>query len=144
MFYDDWIKEAETIATTKGHLVLFKEKILPQLTQAKFNNNTTGVLTSEARNKFMEVWGKMEIKEEEDNNMRKEILEAIEPKIGSDPSKPVIEMEEVKKIVGVKRVCWGCISKICWDRQRMSVKVINKKLINRHCPIRKLLLGDPS
>ena len=26
----------------------------------------------------------------------------------------------------------------------LSIKVINKKLINRHCPIRKILLGDPN
>merc|ERR1712080_755753 len=79
-----------------------------------------------------------EIKEEEDNNRRKEILEAIESKI------PVFEMEEVKKIAGSTRLCWGCLSHICWSRQRMSLKIINKKLVNRHCPIRKILLGDPN
>ena len=106
IFYDDWVKEAEKKATNKGHVVLFKEKILPPLTQAKFSNNTAGVLTSEARSKFMEHWSKMELKEEEDNNRKKEILEAVEPKIGNEPSKPIIEMEEVKKIIGNIRLCW--------------------------------------
>ena len=114
------------------------------MTQAKFNANTTGVLTSEAKSKFMEHWSKMDIKEEEDNNRRKEILEAIEPKIGNEPSKPVIEMEEVKKIAGNIKLCWGCLSQICWNKQRMSLKIINKKLINRHCPMKKIMLGDPN
>ena len=141
-----WVTEIEKTISTKGNSVLFKDKMLPQLTQAKFSNNSAGILSSENRNKFMELWSKVEVKEEEDNKRRKEILEAIESKITAleNSKTPVFEIKEVKKIAGNTRLCWGCLSHICWSRTRMSLKTIGKKLTNRHCPVKKILLGDPN
>merc|ERR1712074_531034 len=34
-FYEDWTKEASENACSKGHTVLYKDKILPQLSQIK-------------------------------------------------------------------------------------------------------------
>merc|ERR1712030_178738 len=43
-FYEDWTVEASEAACSKGHSVLYKDKILPQLSQVKsYRNNTTGV-----------------------------------------------------------------------------------------------------
>merc|ERR1712105_199787 len=52
-FYEDWTKETSETACSKGHTVLYKDKILPQLSQVKsFRNNTTGVVTDEVKKKF--------------------------------------------------------------------------------------------
>ena len=74
-FYDDWTKEASENACNKGHRVLYKDKILPQLSQAKvYRNNTTGLVTDEAKAKFHEIWRETRVNEIEDFKMKEDIL----------------------------------------------------------------------
>ena len=39
-------------------------------------------------------------------------------------------------------MCWGCLSEVCMQRQKISFKISGKKLVNKYCITRKLLLGD--
>ena len=49
-FFDEWTVEASENACAKGYTVLYKEKIVSQLSQVKtYRNNTTGVVTEEAK-----------------------------------------------------------------------------------------------
>ena len=142
-FFDKWTEEADTNATTKGHTVMFKDKILPPLAQTKsFRNNTTSVITDEARKKFREQWDKIIINTEEDDIRRGKILKIVEPLMTSDPRKPVIDVPEVKNLVGETRICWGCLSQTCRARQSLSQKLVGKKLVNKFCPLKRVLIGD--
>jgi len=134
-FYDDWTKEASENACSKGHTVLYKDKILPQLSQVKsYRNNTTGVVTDEIKNKFHEAWIDTKVNEIEDFTMKEEILKVVENMTTEDPKKPVIEIPEVQKVLGTAKVCWGCFSGICRTRQYIGQPILHKKAINRFCP----------
>ena len=90
-FFDKWTEEADTNATAKGHTVIFKDKILPPLAQVKnFRNNTTSVVTDEAKKKFKEQWGITNVDTTEDDTRREKILKIVEPLMSSDPTKAVI------------------------------------------------------
>merc|ERR1712030_73528 len=83
--FEEWTKEACTNACKKGHTVLFKEKIVPQLTQAKtYRNNSTGVLTEETRKEFFDLWKKQVVNEKEDNDRKEELVKVVEPMIVKD------------------------------------------------------------
>ena len=60
MYFTTWMKNAHTNAVTKGHAVLYREKILPPLSLVKgrISTNSTAVtgITEEAKNKFMDSW----------------------------------------------------------------------------------------
>ena len=66
----------------------------------------------------------------------------MKPLIGSNKSQVVADIPEVKSIIEGVTVCWGCLSETCMIRQRMSVKLTGKKMINKHCMTRKTFLGD--
>merc|ERR1712105_3042 len=128
---------------SKGHTVLYKDKILPQLSQVKsYRSNTTGVVTDEIKNKFHEAWRDTKVNEIEDFTMKEEILKVVENMTTEDPKKPVIEIPEVQKVLGTTKVCWGCFSGICRTRQYIGQPILHKKAINRFCPNKKTLLGD--
>ena len=79
-FFDEWTVEASENACNKGHTVLYKEKIVSQLSQGKtYRNNTTGVVTEEAKKEFHELWKNQIVNEKEDNDRKEEILKVVEP-----------------------------------------------------------------
>ena len=107
-----------------------------------FRNNTTSVVTDEAKKKFKEQWDNTKVNEEEDNTRRENILKIVEPMIPKEPMKAVMDIPEVITLVGEARICWGCLSLICRIRQMLSQRILGKKLVNRFCPVQKVLLGD--
>ena len=95
-FYDIWMEKASENATLKGHSVLYREKILPPLTQNKnFRNNSTeaNAITEEARRKFKEKWNETQVDTAADDARRGKILEAVKPIITSDPTKAVVDSQ---------------------------------------------------
>ena len=60
----------------------------------------------------------------------------------TDPTKAVVDVQEVKTLIGETRICWGCLSLTCRTRQLLSQKILGKKLVNKYCPVKKVLLGD--
>ena len=60
----------------------------------------------------------------------------------SDGKQAIIDIPVVKDIVGTAYFCWGCLSEICMQRQKLSFKISGKRLVNKFCVTRKLLLGD--
>ena len=144
-FYDTWMEKASENATLKGHSVLYREKILPPLTQNKnFRNNSTeaNAITEEARRKFKEKWNETQVDTAADDTRRGKILEIVKPILTTDPAKPVVDVPEVKTLVGDAKICWGCLSQVCRQRQYVSQRFMGKKLVNRFCPVRKAVLGD--
>ena len=105
-----------------------------------FRNNTTSVVTDEAKKKFKDQWENFKVNEEEDNARREKILKIVEPMIPKEPTKAVIDIPEVKTLAGEARVCWGCLSLICRDRQMLSQKILGRKVVNRFCPVQKVTL----
>ena len=57
-FYSTWMEEAHKNSSTKGHSVLYRDKILPALTLKKhYNNNSAAMnVVSEETKKFLEKW----------------------------------------------------------------------------------------
>ena len=103
--------------------MLFKEKLLPQLSQVKnFRNNTTSVVTDEAKKKFKELWNKTTVDTSEDDIRRGNILKIVEPMMTTDPTKAVVDVPEVKILIGETRICWGCLSLVCRTRQLLLQK----------------------
>ena len=97
--------------------MLYKDKILPQLSQIKtYRNNTTGLETDELKAKFHEIWKETRVNETEDYKMKEDILKVVETLKDEDPKKPVVEIPEVQKIIGTAKICWGCFSGICRTR----------------------------
>ena len=147
-FYDKWIEEASEKASTKGHTVLFNEKILPALAPNKsFRNNSAefNAAIEEARKLFKEHWSKITVDTEADDARRAKILEIVKPMVNSDPTKAVIDVAEVKTLVGEAKICWSCLSQTCLSRQIISRKYLKgKKLVNRFCTLRRMTLGDKS
>ena len=107
-----------------------------------FRNNTTSVVTDEAKKKFKELWSNTTVNTTEDDTRRGNILKIVEPLLASEPNKAVIDVQEVKTLVGEAKICWGCLSQVCRTRQLLSQKILGKKLVNKFCPVRKVLLGD--
>jgi hypothetical protein len=141
--FEEWTQEACTNACSKGHTVLYKEKIVPQLTQGKtYRNNTTSVITEESRKEFYDLWKQQVVNEIEDNARKEEILKVVEPMIVKDSQQVVIEIPEVQKIIGKARVCWSCFSEICSTRRMLAMSHLKKKAVNKGCPNRKMTLGD--
>ena len=62
--------------------------------------------------------------------------------IPKEPTKAVMDIPEVKALVGEARICWGCLSLICRDRQMLSKRLLGKKVVNRFCPVQRVTLGD--
>merc|ERR1712074_517256 len=54
----------------------------------------------------------------------------------------VIDVPEVRTLIGKTTVCWGCLSSTCRTRQLLSQRILEKKLVNKFCPVKKVLLGD--
>ena len=74
------MEEANKNATLKGHSVLYKEKILPALAPNKnFRNNSTNVVTEEAKKKFVEKWNETQVDTAADDTRRGKILEIVKP-----------------------------------------------------------------
>lgn len=99
--------EANTNAATKGHSVLYREKILPALSPNKnFKNNSAAanVVSEETEKKFMEKWKETKLDIAADDARRSKLLEIVKPLIGTDPTKVVIEIPEVKSAIGDARV----------------------------------------
>ena len=139
------MEEANNNATTKGHSVLYREKILPALAPNKnFRNNSaaTNIVSEDSKKKFLEKWKETNVDVTADDVRRSKILEIVKPLIGSDPSKVVMDIPEVKTVVGETRICWGCLSSTCLIRQNISGRMTGKKLVNRHCTTRRTVLGD--
>ena len=109
-FYDTWMEEANTNATTKGHSVQYREKILPALAPNKnFKNNSAevNIVTEDAKKKFLAQWKETNVDVAADDVRRGKILEVVKPMIGSDPTKIVIDIPEIKALIGDKKVCWA-------------------------------------
>ena len=100
------------------------------------------MVTDEAKKKFREQWGKTKVDTIEDDTRREKILKIVEPLMSSDPTKAVIDVQEVKNLIGEARICWGCLSQVCRTRQVLSQKLLGKKLVNKYCPVRRVLIGD--
>ena len=60
----------------------------------------------------------------------------------ADPKTVVVDIPDVKKIIGDVKVCWGCTSATCLLRQNLSFRLTKKKMINKFCMTRKLTMGD--
>ena len=95
------------------------------------------VVSEETKKKFLEKWKATTVDTVADNGRRGKIFEVVKPLIGSDSNKVVADIEEVKAIIGDTKVCWGCLSSTCLIRQNLSGRMTGKKLVNRHCAIRK-------
>ena len=111
---------ALTNATAKGFAVLYREKILPPLSlnKGKIANNSAAVniVSEEAKKKFIESWKNTTVDIEADNIRRLKIEEVVKPMIGSNKSQVVIDIQEVKNILGNRSVCWGYLSEVCLIR----------------------------
>merc|ERR1712015_313732 len=141
-FFEEWTTEASTNACSKGHSVLFKDKILPQLSQTKnFRNNTTAV-TDELRKQFIDAWKETKVLETEDYAMKEAILKVVEDAT-EDKNTPIVDLPKVREVMGKTKVCWGRFSGICRTRTMVSLPLIKKKAINKGCPNKKTILGDP-
>lgn len=77
-----------------------------------------------------------------DDIRRGNILKIVEPLMTTEPTKAVMDVQEVKTLVGEVRICWSCLSQTCRTRQLLSQRVLGKKLVNKYCPVKKVLLGD--
>ena len=67
----------------------------------------------------------------------------MKPLIGKIQDKTaIIDIPEVKEIVKDAYICWGCLVEVYIQRQKVSVKTIRKKLVNKFCINRKLFIGD--
>ena len=85
--------------------MLFKDKLLPPLAQVKnFRNNTTSVVTDEEKKKFKELWSKTTVNTTEDDTRRGNILKIVEPLLASEPNKAVMDVQEVKTLVGEAKI----------------------------------------
>ena len=133
-------------ATTKGHSVMYREKILPALTlnkNTRHNNSAAvNIVSEKAKKEFIEKWKETKVDIAADNDRRSKIKAIVEPLIGTEPTKVVMEIPEVRTAIGDARVCWGCLSSTCLIRQNISAKVTGKKFVNRHCMTRRTVLGD--
>merc|ERR1712173_3664 len=129
--FEEWAEEASNNACSKGHTALFKEKIVAQLTQSKtYRNNTTGILTEEAKKEFFDLWKNQIVNEKEDNDRKEEILKVVEPMIVKDSTQIVVDIPEVKKVIGNAKVCWSCFSALCSSRRMLAMSTLKKKLPN--------------
>ena len=111
----------------------------------EFKNNSPAaiVMSEESKKKFMESWKETKVDIEDDNARRSKILEAVKPLVGTaDPKTVVVDIPEVKKIIGDAKVCWGCTSTTCLLRQNLSLRLTKKRLVNKLCMTRRLLIGD--
>ena len=77
-----------------------------------------------------------------DNDRRSKIKTIVEPLIGTEPNKAVMEIPEVITAIGDAKVCWGCLSSTCLIRQSVSKKAMGKRFVNKHCMSRKTVMGD--
>merc|ERR1712074_294280 len=142
-FFEEWSNEASEIACSKGHSVLFKDKILPQLSQVKnFGNNSTAV-TDELRKQFIDAWKETRVFETEDSAMKEAILKVVEDSTTEDKKTPIVDLPKVREVMGKAKLCWGCFSAICRARTAVSLPILKKKAINKGCPNKKTTLGDP-
>merc|ERR1712074_290266 len=99
----------------------------PQLSQVRnFRNNTTSVITDKANKKFKEQWTKTAVDLAEDDTRRENILKIVEPLIAKEPTKAVVDVQEVKALIGTATVCWGCLSSTCRTRQLLSQRLVNR------------------
>merc|ERR1712030_49839 len=142
-FYEDWTKEASENACSKGHSVLYKDKILPQLSQVKTYRNNTTAVTDELRKQFLDVWKETKVNEQEDFAMKEAILKVVEDATTEDKKTPIIDLPKVREVIGKAKLCWGCLSGICRARTAVSLPIFKKKAVNRGCPNKKTTLGDP-
>ena len=129
--YETWMTVANENATLKGHSVLYREKILPALAPNKnFKNNSTevNVMTEESKKKFLEKWKETQVDTAADDTRRAKILEVVKPLLGSDPNKAVVDIADVKTVVGESKICWGCLRSTCLTSQIISRKMTVKKL----------------
>ena len=99
-------------------------------------------MTEESKKKFLEKWKEIKIDTATDNARRDKILEVVEPLVGSVPKKVIVNIPEVKTIVGESKICQGCLSSTCLIRRIIAREITGKSLVNRHCRLRKVLLGD--
>ena len=133
-------------ATAKGHAVLYREKILPALSLNKsprYNNSlAVKIVSEEAKKKFIDNWKNTKVDIATDIARRSKIEAIVKPLIGTDNTKAMIDIPEVKTLIGDVRVCWVCLSSTCLLRQRISGKITGKKLVNRYYMTRKTVLGD--
>ena len=109
-FYETWMEEANKNATIKGHSVLYREKILPALAPNKnFKNNSAAinVVTEDSKKKFLEKWKETNVDVAADDVRRGKILEIVKPMLGSDPTKVVVNIPEVKSVIEETRICWA-------------------------------------
>ena len=100
------------------------------------------MVTDEAKKKFKEQWGNTKVNTGEDDTRREKILKIVEPLMSSDPTKAVIDIQEVKNLIGEAKLCWGCLSQVCRTRQMLSLRLLGRKLVNKYYPVRRVLVGD--
>ena len=66
---------------------------------------------------------------EKDNARKKEVEKVVKPLIGKiDDKTTIIDIPGVKEIVKDTYICWVYI-----QRQKVSVKTIHNKLVNKFC-----------
>ena len=108
--FTSWMKTANENAKSKGHAVLYSDKVLPALTKGKFNINTTEI-SEDTRKKYTEPWKNTSVDCEKDK-----------PLIGKiDGKTAIIDIPEVKEVIKDTYVCWGCLAEVCIQRQKVSV-----------------------
>ena len=82
VYFSTWMDTALQNATTKGHMILYREKILPALSLAKtsrYSNISTAVnvVTEEAKKKFVDKWNSTTIDIEADIVRRSKIKAVV-------------------------------------------------------------------
>ena len=75
--------------------------------------------------------------------MRKKVGETLTPLVSTlDGKMPIIDVSAVKEIIGNAKICSGCLSEICRMKQRVAMKTVQKKLVNKGCQKGRLLVGN--
>ena len=55
--------------------------------------------------------------------------------------KAIVDIPEVKTIIGESKICGGCLSSTCLIRQNLSIEIIGRRFIIRYCRFGKALLN---
>ena len=95
MYFTTWMINANANAITKGHAVMYREKILSPLSVArgKYEANTTTVaaISEEAKKKFLTSWKDTTIDIDAANKRKLEIKEVIKPMISEANKTKVVK-----------------------------------------------------
>ena len=100
-------------------------------------------ISEDTKKKYTEACKNTSVDCEKDNARKKEVEKVVKPLIGKvDGKTAIIDIPEVKDVIKDAYVCWGCLAEVCMQRQKVSMKTIHKKLVNKFCINQKLLIGN--